>query len=110
MLQIENQEHYDKVIAFAEKVGKLNQLKEKLEYLDTYAAHEDREATKCFLGYDWAPYSFSFTMQKRNAEGEYVHWFSGGLIFHGPHDNGGDGSAPTFSVNLNPTDGWSIHT
>ena len=36
--------------------------------------------------------------------------YNGGLIYHGPHDRGGDGSAPTFSVNLNPHDGWSIHT
>lgn len=37
-------------------------------------------------------------------------WFSGGLIFHGPHDNGGDGGMPTLSVNLSEGYGWSIHT
>ena len=26
------------------------------------------------------------------------------------HAGGGDGSAPTYSVNLNPVDGWSLHT
>lgn len=36
-------------------------------------------------------------------------WF-GGLIFHGSHDGGGDGGAPSFSVCLSPVDGWSIHT
>jgi len=41
---------------------------------------------------------------------EYQEWFNGGLIFHGPHDNGGDGGAPTFSVNLMPSHGWNIHT
>lgn len=35
---------------------------------------------------------------------------NGGIIFHGKHDNGGDGSAPTFSVNLIPCSGWAIHT
>ena len=35
---------------------------------------------------------------------------NGGLIFHGKHDAFGSGSAPTFAVTLEPTDGWSIHT
>ena len=39
-----------------------------------------------------------------------VFWFNGGLIFHGPHDNGGDGGAPTFSVNLGVGYGWAMHT
>jgi hypothetical protein len=41
---------------------------------------------------------------------DYVKWFNGGLIYHGRHDGGGDGGAPTFSVNLTPQYGWSIHT
>lgn len=40
----------------------------------------------------------------------YKRWFNGGLIYHGTHDNGGDGGAPTFSVNLTPENGWSVHT
>ncbi len=36
--------------------------------------------------------------------------YNGGLIYHGPHDGGGNGGAPTFSVCLTPTSGWSIHT
>ena len=110
MLQIENQEHFDKVKAFAEKTGRWDQLKGKLDYLNTYADHESEGLTKCVLGYDWAPYSFSFLMMKKDKSGEFQPWFNGGLIFHGSHDNGGDGGAPTFSVNLNPVDGWSIHT
>lgn len=43
-------------------------------------------------------------------ETEWKRWMNGALIYHGPHDNGGDGGAPTFSVNLVPTNGWSIHT
>jgi len=43
-------------------------------------------------------------------EGQQV--MNGGLIWHGPHDNGGDGGAPTFSVSLsNDTSArWEIHT
>jgi hypothetical protein len=37
---------------------------------------------------------------------------NGGIIYHGPHDNGGDGGAPTFTVSINPSrkPHWSIHT
>ena len=103
-------EYLDEVKVIAEKIGKLDSLQEQLEYLDTYACHDDPTKTKCVLGKDFAPLSFSFTMQRRNKDGEYEYWFNGGCIFHGQHDNGGDGGAPTFSVNLEPTDGWSIHT
>jgi len=110
MLKIENQEHFDKVKAFAKANGRMEQLQEKLDYLDTYADHEKEGLTQCMLGYDWAPYSFSFLMMKKDSNGEFQPWFNGGLIFHGPHDGGGNGGAPTFSVCLSPTDGWSIHT
>lgn len=110
MLDIQNQKHFDEVKSFAESTGQLEQLQQKLDYLDTYADHEKQGLTKCVLGKDWAPYSFAFTMLKRDANGEYRRWFNGGLIYHGSHDNGGDGSAPTFSVNLTPQNGWSIHT
>ena len=40
----------------------------------------------------------------------YKFMGNGGIIFHGTHDRGGDGGAPTFSVNLTPTVGWAIHT
>lgn len=49
---------------------------------------------------DFAPMSFGWSA------GVLV----GGCIYHGEHDNGGDGGAPTFSVQLTPTYGWAIHT
>jgi len=52
------------------------------------------------LGDDFAPLSFTFEL----------NGISGGIIFHGQHDNGGDGGAPTFSVNLTRTTGWLMHT
>jgi hypothetical protein len=55
---------------------------------------------------DFAPYSFYFVRYTRGC----VRFMNGGIIFHGKHDNGGDGSAPTFSVSLTPCDGWQIHT
>jgi hypothetical protein len=107
MLQVECKEHFDEVKEFANKIGMGEQLQGELDYLDEYAGGED---TLCQLYRDFAPYSFGFTMQKRNDQGQWVKWFIGGLIFHGAHDNGGDGGAPTFSVNLTPCHGWQVHT
>lgn len=56
---------------------------------------------------DFAPYSLYF-VRKNTKTGQM--YGNGGIIFHGTHDNGGDGSGPTFSVNLTPFSGWSIHT
>lgn len=56
---------------------------------------------------DFAPQSLYFELYW---EGEFS--MNGGMIFHGPHDGGGNGSAPTFSVSINPDSKphWSIHT
>lgn len=111
MIEHHNRDYFEQVKDFAEQTGQWDQLKEKLDYLNTYADHERKGLTKCVLYKDFAPYSFEFCMLRKDMEtGEYRRWFNGGLIYHGDHDNGGDGSAPTFSVNLNPVSGWSIHT
>lgn len=55
---------------------------------------------------DFAPLSLSFIL--RDEDG--VAFMNGGVIFHGEHDGGGSGGAPTFSVSLTPTSGWSLHT
>lgn len=61
---------------------------------------------------DFAPLSFEFVKvyykNGRDYKGDFMS--NGGIIFHGKHDNGGDGGAPTFSVCLEPVNGWSIHT
>jgi len=56
---------------------------------------------------DFAPYSFYFCRHDKES-GDFKG--NGGVIFHGKHDNGGDGGAPTFSVCLEPCNGWQIHT
>lgn len=112
MLRIENQEHFDKVKAFAAARGLSAQLQEKFDYLDSYANRNGRDATECRLHPDFAPYSFAFTMLRRDAdkpEQEPVYWFNGGLIYFGLGDTGVD--APQYSVRLGDTsEGWSIHT
>ncbi len=113
MLKITNQAHFDKVMAFAERTGQTAKLQKELDYLAGYACPEtDKEKTTtiCRLYADFAPASFSFVMDKKNKNGDYDTWFNGGLIYHGPHDDFGSGSAPTLSVTITPTDGWSVHT
>ena len=104
--------HLDQVKQFAERTGQLDNLKDKLLYLGRYACNSGRQ-TRCLLFKDFAPESFEFLMQIKQEDepdSAYTNWFNGGLIYHGPHDQGGDGSAPTFSVNLVPHNGWSVHT
>jgi len=57
------------------------------------------------MGPDFADKSFTWAIVK---DGKVK--MNGGMILHGAHDNGGDGGAPTFSVNLSPTTGWQLHT
>jgi hypothetical protein len=96
-------------IRFAAKTNQLTNLIQKLNFLANYA---NEVGTRCTLFKDFAPYSFTIIMEKEDYlnPGEFIPWFGGGLVYHGPHDNGGDGGAPTFSVNLNNSNGWSIHT
>lgn len=106
MIEDRTEGHLEEVRAFAEKVGKRDQLENRLAYLGNYS----QEPTRCLLFKDWAPQSFAFQMQTKNKNGEWQHWFHGGLIFHGSHDGYGSGGMPTLSCCLTPTDGWSVHT
>jgi hypothetical protein len=151
MLNILDQEYYDKVLEFAKETNQLDKLQHELDYLDNYGIGEgeSKDKTRCDLYKDFAPQSFYFILHMKqevrywecqdckhrwvqkptvvectipcprcksrfttgeSPKDDYVKWFNGGLIYHGKHDNGGDGSAPTFSVNLTPQYGWSIHT
>lgn len=56
---------------------------------------------------DFAPLSFEF-VHHNLVTGKVI--LNGGVIFHGNHDGYGSGQAPTFSVCLEVTTGWSIHT
>jgi len=114
-----DREYLESVQQAAAEMGKGDQLLGRLTYLAQYACWKqtddgdqvpgDFNTTRCVLCKDWAPLSFSFVMHQKT-EGGYRFWFNGGLIFHGQHDGFGDGSAPTYSVDLSSTDGWSIHT
>ena len=91
------------------------QASDRLEEIDAFLSNiEDEKLQDLFVGCiarladwseatlfsDFAPLSLTFSSS-------FLH---GGLIFHGPVDGYGSGSAPTFSVTLSKTHGWSLHT
>lgn len=64
------------------------------------------DAKEVRISNDFAPRSFYFCLINEDES----QGMNGGIIYHGTHDNGGDGGSPTFSVSLTPTKGWAIHT
>lgn len=61
---------------------------------------------KVRLGLDFSPLSFGFAVIRPDGSA----WICGGLLFHGAHDGGGNGGAPTYAVNVQPIEGWTLHT
>lgn len=104
-------EYFDQVREAAEKLGLAEQLQNKLDCLGSYACDEERgeDYTECWLYKDFAPLSFQFQMRKKRG-GEYVDWWFGGLVYHGPIDGYGSGSFPTLAVCVTPTNGWCVHS
>ena len=86
---------------YAADNGLLDNLNSKL----TILASKEKDGCVVNLHQDFAPNSPYFEVIK---DGQLIS--NGGLIYHGIHDAGGNGSAPTFSVNLTPVKGWAIHT
>lgn len=65
-----------------------------------------RGGSKVRIGMDFAPLSFGFAVIRPDGSA----WICGGLIYHGVHDGGGNGGAPTYAVNVQPIEGWTLHT
>jgi hypothetical protein len=105
-------DYYKKVVEEAKERGLYDALKEQLDYLNTFACpDDDKLRTRCLLFPDFAPLSFTFMMQMRNAEtGEYEDWFNGGLIFYEGKESGA--GAPQLSVTLSGRSDsrWEVHT
>ena len=112
MLIIENQEHFDKVREFARSVGADAELQKRLDFLAGFGG--DPAKVRCRLYGDFAPHSFFWRVEYSSLEG-WKPGLVGGLIYSGPGAPS-DGSAPSFSVSLNPDAAtgrkhmWSIHT
>ena len=112
MMIIEDQEHLDKVHEFARSVGAEAELQKQLDFLAGFGG--DAAKVRCHLYRDFAPHSFFWRMEHSSLEG-WKPGLVGGLIYSGPGAPS-DGSAPSFSVSLNPDAAsgrkhlWSIHT
>lgn len=108
-LLIVNEDHFNKVKAKAEEMGLMPDLQEKLDYLASYADHGDYGKVRCKLGWDFAPLSFAFVMERQeNGTDTWKYWFNGGLIFH-PGRLGPDESLSVELCQSNKPH-WSVHT
>ena len=110
MLVVFCPEHMEAVRVFARSVGAEEKLEARLRYLGSYGG--DGDIVRASIYQDWAPWSFTFVMEKRQDDG-WARWFAGGLVYSGPGQPL-DGSAPAFTVSLDPDCGrehdWSVHT
>ena len=98
----------EETLEFAKTIndGSLKECLENLERAERNMFANTGRTVETFISNDWAAKSFYFSRQY--ADGTFAG--NGGIIWHGKHDNGGDGSSSTFSVCLTPVNGWSIHT
>ena len=101
-LVVKCEEHLAAVRAFADSTNQREQFECQLARLTDCLS----DGWTVELYTDFAPYSFFWTEYCPTRQRGLI----GGLIYHGEHDRGGDGGAPSFSVCLTPTSGWSIHT
>ena len=102
-----NPDHLKTTQDFADRTGQRAQLDEKLNNLSEMCEryHED-----LYIHSDFAPMSFYFEVYPAGCSREDYkkRSWNGGLIYHGQLENGT--SPETFSVNLTPSNSWSIHT
>ena len=98
------QEYLLAVLKFANSTNQIEQLMSQFETLASWTKYHPGMFIHLYS--DFAPYSFYWTEEFTDG---YIG-LRGGLIYHGDHDRGGDGGAPTLSVNLSPMQGWHLHT
>lgn len=110
-MEIRNKEHFEKVQTFAKKIDQADKLKEMLDRLKSMGGDDSRVTLTPDFGSP-SP-SFLFYIERLLSDGTWKVCLNGGLIFHGDqslfHDDPNT-HVPTFSVTLNPTDSWQIHT
>lgn len=117
VINADDAEYFGGVMTQAVKLGLINQFLKQLQWLSEYANRpgcmydcEDGKNTRCKLFKDFAPLSFTFSIEKTTDNVNWEHWFNGGLIYQGPSCPA-DGSFPSLTVSLNSTKhGWFAHT
>ena len=94
----------EKELEYAKSIGN-DTLQQCIDRLKQADENMETETTICN---DFAPRSFYFQRMDKNDR----YSGNGGIIFHGPHDGYGSGSAPSFSVSLDDSKEirWEIHT
>lgn len=99
---------------YAKKINdnSLQNCLDRLKEVDKNVGNNRREHVETHIYNDFYAFSFEFVRWtcKNGADMKPDFLSDGGIIFHGKHDGFGSGSAPTFSVTLEPTNGWQIHT
>jgi len=94
----------EKELEYAKSIGNdtLQRCIDRIKQNDWYF---DAESS---ISNDFAPRSFYF--QRIDKYDKQLG--NGGIIFHGPHDGYGSGSAPSFSVSIDDSKEirWEIHT
>ena len=93
-----------KELEYAKSIGNdtLQKCIDRIKQIDWYL---DAESS---ISNDFAPRSFEFV--RIGKRGNVM--LNGGIIYHGPHDGYGSGSAPSFSVSIDDSKEirWEIHT
>ena len=93
----------DKAKEFAKRINKEENLQLWLEHLEQVDRNNPEIET--VLTNDFVPFSFEFYRREKVNH----RWRgNGGLIYHGPLEDGT--KSQTFAIQIDPTDGWSIHT
>lgn len=113
MLEITNQPYYERVRAFAEKKGLLEQFEEQVAYLRKYADPEEKGLWKVVMSTDFAPASFSLAWFQRQTDGSYEFMMNGALVYHadqqGWHQEEGKHVDP-LAIVVGEEKPWMIHT
>ena len=111
-------DYLNEQVKFALEMGLAEHFVRKLAYFATYAWGNSCGPLRTMLMKDYAPHSFHFMMQEAKLvrdSGGLLEWswkarMNGGIIYSGP-EQPLDGSAPAFTVSVDPAQhGWSIHT
>lgn len=105
-LDIADPAAFNAAVTFAEREGRLDDLGEKLRWLDNYGG---RAKTKCVLSAAPPPYAFDLVMFER-AGRAWRPMFVGRLVYQTPDARDGHGAVPSFAVSITSTRNNTKHS